>query len=85
MQQIGVKNWTPLHNIFLYYSHAAKLEMRTHYAMGMHISNFAAQLRLASEEFMQNDTIYDPLSHDDMVLPPIGINFFEVVHGCQSA
>ena len=34
----------------------------------MHISNVAAQLRLASEEFMQNDTIYDPLSRGKIVL-----------------
>ena len=34
----------------------------------MHISNVAAQFRLASEEFMQNDTIYYPLSHGKMVL-----------------
>ena len=36
----------------------------------MHISNVAAQFRLASEEFMQNDTIYYPLSHGKMVLHP---------------
>ena len=34
----------------------------------MHISNAAAQFRLASEEFMQNDTIYDPLLCGKMVL-----------------
>ena len=52
---------------------------------GMHISNFSAQFRLASKEFMQNDTVYDPLSHVNMVLPPIGINVFEVVRSCQRA
>ena len=51
----------------------------------MHISNFAAQLQLASEEFMQNDTIYYPILREKMVLPPIGINFVEVVRGCQRA
>ena len=50
----------------------------------MHISIFFAQFRLASKEFTQNDTIYYPLSHGNMVLPPIGINFFEVIRGCQS-
>ena len=34
----------------------------------MHISNVAPQFRLASEEFMQNDTIYDQLSRGKMVL-----------------
>ena len=52
---------------------------------GMHISNFAAQFRLASEEFMQNYTIYDPLLHGNMVLPPIGINLVKVVCECQHA
>ena len=52
---------------------------------GMHISNFAAQFRLAREEFMQNDNIYDILSHGKMVLPPIGINLVKVVCECQHA
>ena len=34
----------------------------------MHISNVATQSWLASEEFMQNDTIYDALSRGNMVL-----------------
>ena len=51
----------------------------------MHISNFAAQFRLANEEFMQNDTIHDPLLHGKMVLQPIVINYVEVVHGCLRA
>ena len=34
----------------------------------MHIYNVAAKFRLASGEFMQNDTIYNPLSRDKMVL-----------------
>ena len=34
----------------------------------MHILNVAAQFWLGIEEFMQNDTIYDPLSRGNMVL-----------------
>ena len=52
---------------------------------GMHISNVSGQFRLASEEFMQNDTIYNTLSHGNMVFPPIGINLIVVVCGCQCA
>ena len=51
----------------------------------MHISNFAAQFRLASKEIMQNDTICDPLLRGNMVLPPIGINFVEFFRRCQCA
>ena len=50
----------------------------------MNISNSYAQFRLARKEFMQNDTIYEPLSRGNMVLTPIGINFVKVVCGCQS-
>ena len=48
-----------------------------------HISNVAAQFQLASEELMQNDTIYKPLLRGKMVLTTIGINFIKVVYGCQ--
>ena len=51
----------------------------------MHISNFAVQFWLASENFMQNYTIYNPWSRGKIILPPRGINFVKVVRGCQRA
>ena len=36
--------------------------------LSMHIYNVAVQFRLSSEKFMQNDTIYDPLSRGKNVL-----------------
>ena len=48
----------------------------------MHISNFAAQFRLANEEFMQNWPIYDAWQD----CPSTNRNqFFEVVRECQRA